>query len=171
MDEIARDVERWREVSRRVDRLDQANRELKRRTLIAAGLNTVLLLGLVGWLAWPGKSFITRTLTVRTVDAESIVTPHAALRHDGLLILSDQDPSSVHLSATNPDAPSLTLQHDERGRIVASVGGAPFIGLYADGRNVDAGSEPQIELALDERNGSPRIVLRDVSGRVVWQAP
>jgi hypothetical protein len=158
-------------MSRRVDQLDRANWEMKRRTLLAAGLNVVLLLALVGWLAWPGKGMISRTLTVSTLDAESIVTPHAALREDGLLILSDQEPSSVHLSAANPDAPSLTLQHDENGRIVASVGNAPFIGLYADGRSTDSGSGPQIEMALDDRDASPRIVLRDVRGQVIWHAP
>lgn len=171
MDDILSDVRRWQDVNARVNQLEEANRELKRRTVVAAGLNGLVLLILACWLVWPGKGLTTRMLTARTIDADSIVTPYAALRPDGLLLLSSTDPSSIRLSTADPDAPTLSLQHDEGGRIVASVGDAPFIGLYADSRSDESTGPPQIELSVDAADRSPRIVLRDVDGRVIWHVP
>jgi hypothetical protein len=171
MDLAALDAQRWREMGERVTRLEAEGRELKRRTLVAAGLNALLLLSLACWLAWPGKSLMTKRLTAQVVDAESIVTAHAALRPDGLVLMGSQEPSSIRLSTADPDAPALVMQHDRAGQIVASVGDAPFIGLYGPADNGDQSRQPRIELSVDPRDQSPHIVLRDVSGQVVWQAP
>jgi hypothetical protein len=171
MDLAALDAQRWRDVSERVTRLEEEGRELKLRTLVAAGLNVLLLLGLACWLAWPGKGLMTKRLTAQVVDAESIVTAHAALRPDGLLLVSGRDPSSIRLSTADPDAPSIVVQHDRAGQIVASVGDAPFIGLYSAGGSDDLGRQAQIELSVDPRDQSPRIVLRDLDGQVLWHAP
>jgi hypothetical protein len=171
MDLAALDEQRWREMSVRVTRLEDEGRDLKRRTLVAAGLNALLLLGLACWLAWPGKGLMTKRLTAQVVDADSIVTGHAALRPDGLLLVGSQEPSLIRLSTADPDAPAIVVQHDRGGQIVASVGDAPFIGLYGAGGNGDQGRQAQIELSVDPRDRSPHIVLRDVSGQVVWQAP
>lgn len=59
----------------------------------------------------------------------------AALRPDGRLLVSGEDPSSIRLSKDDP------------------------------------GRQPRIELSVDPHDQSPHIMLRDVSGRVVWQAP
>lgn len=171
MDLAALDKQRWHEASERVTRLEEESRELKRRTLVAAGLNALLLLSLACWLAWPGKDLMTKRLTAQVVDADSIVTAHAALRPDGLLLVGSEDPSSIRLSTANPDAPSIVVQHDRAGQIVASVGDAPFIGLYSASGNSDPGRPAQIELSVDPHDQSPHIVLRDVGGQVVWQAP
>jgi len=171
VDEIAVDARRWRDVNDRVNRLEAANDQLKRRTLVAAGLNGLLLIGLACWLAWPGKTLTSKLLTAREISAESIVTPYAALGPDELLLLSSFDPSSIRLSTADPQHPSVTLQHDEHGRIVARLGDGPFLGLYAGGRSADPDRPPQIELSIDANDSAPKIVMRDVNGRVIWHAP
>jgi hypothetical protein len=172
METVSPDLQHWRDVSVRMDRLEVANGDLKRRTLIAVGLNALVLLSLACWLVWPGKSLTTRKLTAHVVDADEILTPHAALRPDGLTLVSNREPSSIHLSTADPDAPTLSIQNDERGRFVASVADAPFIGLYAGSRDGGpGGGPPQIELSLAPEDRSPRIVLRDVHGTVIWHAP
>jgi hypothetical protein len=154
-----------------VRQLAQQNRELRRRGALAVALNTTLLVGLLCWLVWPGKTLTAERVYADQAVADSFGTFATRMRSDGSLVLRESDGAAIRLSVADPDAATFSLERGEYGQIVASVGNAPFIGLYADASTDPGSHQPQIELSLAGEDRSPRIVLRDLNGQVIWHAP
>ena len=171
MDESELDARRWQELNDRVRQLAKQNRELKRRGALAVALNTTVLVGLLCWLVWPGKTLTAERVYADQAVADNFGTFATQMRSDGSLVLRDSDGAALRLSVADPDAATFSVERGGYGQVVARVDNAPFVGLYANA-SADPGShQPQIELSLADEDGSPRIVLRDVNGQVIWHAP
>jgi hypothetical protein len=162
---------RWSDVHVRVEQLEAETGRLLFRAALAGCLNGLVLIGILCWLTWPDKELAAGKLVANTVIADSFTTRNATLRQDGLLVVDDADTGAVSLSIASSDGPTLSLEREKYGRIVASVGDAPIVGLYGGSSMDPARDRPQIELSVNAEDHSPRIVLRDVHGQVIWHAP
>jgi hypothetical protein len=170
---------RWQDLRRRVEQLERENYDLKRRGALGSGVLLLLLLGIVWWLAWPGKTLVAHWVRTDVVQPSRI----ADFGGGSLLKLRDAEGyqadwlrlwaspsrnSIVSLGFTDPSgAPDLTMW-DQNGALTARVWNAPMIGLYA---NTLMEGRPQLELSLDGPDNAAQIVLRDRSGREIWHAP
>jgi len=172
MEETPVDVLRWRHMSQRLVELEGDSRALRKRLLLGISFNACLLLAVLVWLVLPNRTLTAREVRADTVFADRFTTAGTTMQRDSLVIVNTTDTARMSLSMPESDTPTLSVQHDGYGQIVASVGDAPFFGMYAGRTGGDPGSsQPQIELSLVGEDKSPQIVLRDVNGQVVWHAP
>jgi hypothetical protein len=169
----------WEELKRRVERLQQENRRLESRGRLAGWLQAVLVLGIIGRLVvWPPETLTVETMTAGRVNASRFDTDRVYLRSEDLLVTREASGTWASLGS---DVPRLWLRTNDHGELSLDTIGAPRLALHAvnsfkrseptrSRSDPDAG-RPQIELSVAGQNGSPRIVLRDVQGRLIWQAP
>ena len=171
MDEPTIEIQRLRDLTQRVARLEEESRALKRRSILGLGLGGLLLVSTLGWLDWPGKTLTVDRVRADSVFADSVETPGATLHSGEVVLVNEAGTSRVRLGTSATGVAALTMQNDPNGQIVVRVGDAPFIGLYGASSGDPGRDEPQIELSLKTEGRSPRIVLRDVNGQVIWHAP
>jgi hypothetical protein len=183
---------RWEAMRRRVEHLEMENYELKRRGLLAFGVLAVLVLGLIWWLAWPGKTLVAHWVRADVLQPSRVANFRGGValdlrdehgdQADHLALWDNPDSdSSIQVGfiyptgylppprgSHSPGIPRLSLSMPTDGAVLATVWGGPELALYADS---DMMGRPQIELSLYGSDGSPQIVLRDKSGQEIWRAP
>ena len=167
----AHDEPGWETVRQRVARLEEANGRLRSRSWLALRLNVVIIVGIVGWLAWPGKSLTAESVTAAQVGANQFWSGENSLGRNSVRVTGRRDQSWLDLSYLDDRDPLLYVNNQWHGHIEANLYVSPFLGLYALGRSSRADRQgPQIELSFCP-DRSPHIMLRDSSGVVVWEAP
>ena len=171
MEPPAHDDPGWETVRQRVARLQEANGRLRSRSWLALRLNVVVIVGIVCWLAWPGKPLTAESVRADQVGADRFWSGDNSLREDGVWIWGRRDQSWIELGFLDGRDPRLYVNNQWHGHIEANLYVKPFLGLYALGLSERASRQgPQIELSFCP-DRSPHIMLRDSSGAVVWEAP
>ena len=175
---IAENVD-WQLARARLARLERAHGRLRSRSLLALRLNIVAIVGIVCWLAWPGKTLTAEHLTAHTVGGNTVwsgitsVGPESALISGRSRVTADGGSfreAWIRLGYSSSREPRLYLRNARAGEIEATIYGAPALRMFAD-TSFDARKVgPQFEFRFGE-GWSPEIVLRDVHGQVVWRAP
>ena len=173
MDDSMFGIESWPVLRERVTRLERERHALQSWTRIATALNLLILAGIFYWLIWPEKE-----LTVATVAAERVSADRLLAEDDWQHTFVDEK-GAVHVKSAfvvlgfiTHGAPRLRIDSGVRGEISAEVLGVPRLALYAEGASkLPRRQGPQIELLVVGEDWRPQIVLRDIRGQVVWQAP
>ena len=180
MDDSMDELQRWRSVRARVMRLEQENHRLRGWGRVSVGVNVLILVGALYWLAWPGRPLKTEQLTTDLVSADALLTRRPATsytdlrsygRSHDLVQLGDDGSASTHVDI-EPNIAWLTMQNIDHGELVMDIWGTPRIAFQKDTafRNPKHG-DPQIELWLEGPSRSPKIMLRDANSQVIWHAP
>ena len=160
----------WRQVRARLDRLEEEHGRLRHRGLLALRLNIVLIIAIAFWLAMPGKALTAERVTAQQVGSINFWSDESGLNRELVRITGRRSQSWLLLGHSGAAMPLLNILAD-RGRIDAQILGAPSLRLSTRGALAEVSRHtPPIELTLMP-DGSPRIVLHDASGQVVWQAP
>jgi hypothetical protein len=171
MERSLHDEPTWETVRQRVDRLEAANARLRRRSWLALRLNVVIIVGIVCWLAWPGKPLTAQSVRVTQVGADRFWSGDTSLSEDQVWVRGPRNYALMKLGYLDGRDPRLFVENGGHGHIEAHLFGKPFLGLYglSEGEKADR-QGPQIELSFCP-DRSPHIMLRDVTGTVVWEAP
>jgi hypothetical protein len=171
MERLSHDEPSWETVRQRVARLEEANGRLRSRSWLALRLNVAIIVGIVCWLAWPGKSLTAESVTAAQVGADRFWSGESSLGRDWIRVTGRRDQSWMELGYRDDRDPRLYINNQWHGHIEANLYVSPFLGLYALGLSERADRQgPQIELSFCP-DRSPHIMLRDSSGVVLWEAP
>jgi hypothetical protein len=173
MDRSTAQTEAAWSVRDRVARLEQERHALESWTRLITAINLLILAGIFYWLIWPEKE-----LTRSSVAAERVSAQMLLAKDEWQHTFVDED-SAVHVKSSfvvlgflTHGAPRLWIESSARGELSADVYGIPRLALYAeDPMKLPRREGPQIELLVVGKDWQPQIILRDLRGQVVWQAP
>ena len=162
----------WQQVRARVARLEEAHGRMRSRGLLALRVNVLIVVAIACWLAWAGKSLTAESVSAGRVGAGTYWSARSSLDDERLRVSARRDESWIVVGyASDPHVPELRLTRYPYSQIDAMILGSPFVRL--SGRSGGLGTNrrgPTIEMRF-AADWSPQIVLRDVFGETVWQAP
>jgi hypothetical protein len=169
MNGASESVEDWRWMRDRVSRIERINRRLRKLGTLAIRVNVIVVVAIVGWLVWPGKTLTTDRLTATRSGASAFWTGQSGLYTDSVRVADEGLRHMISFGHTRAGGPYLQMEGDTDLR--AQFYGSPSIRIAARPFSMDpADRQPRIELSFDA-GWAPRILLRDGTGATVWQAP